>query len=153
MVLIGFLIHFDRMHWLYQLVSYVILVHTAVSCELVGVSQFWSNQSILGALIWSNLWTCKAEDCLLSYSTHTVKYVTTDLTRTPTHHLPLSHITALILRSQSQNWPLCCISFPSFLRGTFFNSQEKATWEVIFPNLNQTIVSPGQNPLPASLLS
>lgn len=49
-----------------------------------------------------------------------VKFGTTDLTRTPSHHLPLSFITAPILRSQSQNWPLCCLSFPSFLRPTFF---------------------------------
>ena len=105
----------------------------------------------------SNVWTYRAEAFLLNCRPHAVKFGTTDLTRTSSHHLPLSFITAPILRSQSQNWPLCCLSFPRFLRRTFFffffNSQGKATWETTCPNLNQTIVSLQQNPLLASMLS
>ena len=135
-------------------VSYVILVHTLVSYELVGMSLFWNIQSILDALMRSNVWTYRAEACLLNCGPHAVKFGITDLTRTPSHHLPLSFISAPILRSQSQNWPLCFLSFPSFLRPTFFfNSQGKATWELTCPNLNQTIVSLQQNPLLASMLS
>lgn len=82
-VLVGFLKCSDRMHRLHQHVPHVIPVHTLVSCELVNVSQFWSNHSILGILIRSDLRTYKVEDCLLSCSTCSVTYMTTALTRTP----------------------------------------------------------------------
>ena len=40
----------------------------------------------------------------------------------------------------------------SFQKGTFF-ILGKTAWEDGVPNLNPTMVSPGQKPLPASLLS
>lgn len=59
--LLAFLHVLNQCYLLYQHAPSVISVYASVSSELVDGSSL-CNQSILGALIRSNSWTCKAED-------------------------------------------------------------------------------------------